>query len=341
MSLLNGVTAFRLENAPPLLEKPKVSFLIPLRNESSRIEILLKKLKGLTYPYLEIILLNDESTDETGKLLQEYSGAFFKYVNGKPLPPGWIGKSWACFQLSQIASGEVLLFCDADVEMSPKSVERTVAWMQSQNADAVTALPFQKMETVWEKAIIPFVMHLPILGLVPLRWVAALKNKSLVVANGQWFGIQKTAYEKVGGHESVKSSLLEDMDLAKNLVKEGSPVLPVVGVKDLEVRMYRSWKEIEEGFTKNLFYLAGGSLGGVVFVFCFSSILYFVPLTSLGLLGGLIFLRVICLWTFQSSWKTLLLHPVGLLGILWLLVRSSFAHYRQKIVWRGRKVIPT
>jgi len=341
MAILNWATAFRLEKAPLLLEKPKVSLLIPLRNESSRIRTLLTHLKNLTYPFLEIILLNDESTDNTGILLEKLADPSFKWVNGKPLPQGWVGKSWACFQLSQIATGELFLFCDADVEMSPKSVERTVAWIQAQKTDAVTVLPFQQMETFWEKAVIPFVMHLPILGLVPLRWVARIKNKNLVVANGQWFGIQKKAYEKIKGHESVKNSLLEDMDLAKNLVKSGSAVLPVIGVQDLKVRMYRSWGEILEGFTKNLFYLAGGSVGGVSLVFCFCLILYLVPLTSVFLLGGLVVLRIICFHTFKSPWETLLFHPMGAIAFLGILIRSSLAHYRKKIVWRGREVIPT
>jgi len=346
MALLNALTAFRMEKAVPLSFFPPVSLLIPLRNEALRVSSLVNQVKKLSYPNLEVIFLSDESTDETVFLLRAQAREDFIVKEGLPLPPGWVGKSWACEQLSQFASGEYLLFCDADVLMSADSVEKTISWMGAQSADALTALPFQEMKTVAEQSIIPFVMHLPILGLVPLRWVAGFKNPKWAVANGQWFCFHREAYKKVGGHESVKNSLLEDMDLARRLMREGKSILPVLATSDLRVRMYFSWNELKEGFTKNLFFLAGGTLRGTFFVLSLSFLLYAFPFVAAFLnqegaaflLGGLLLFRGIACVVFRSSSETVWLHPVGYLAFSGLCLKSLWSYWTRSFVWRGRQV---
>lgn len=346
MTLLNYFTVIRMEKAKNLDDTIKVSVLIPLRNEGLRIAELLAKVSKLVYSNCEIIFLNDESTDDTWEKLQAFSGKKIRMVQGKPLPQGWVGKPWACWQLAEVASGDVLLFCDADVSMGSHSIQRTVSLMEEHQADALTALPYQDLPTAFEKAIIPFVMHLPILGLLPLRWVSRFKSPNLLVANGQWFAIRRKKYFGVDGHRSVSHSLLEDMELGRNLARAGFTVVPVLATHDLSVRMYDSWDAMKEGFTKNLYLLSGGNPWAATAVMGTSLWMYLGPiLLALYEKPGagqalllLIFFRSLAALTFRVSPGSVWLHPGGALGFLWLLARSGVAHLKNQVSWRGRPV---
>ncbi|NDC25826.1 MAG: glycosyltransferase, partial [Proteobacteria bacterium] len=331
MASYNYLSAFRLEKAPPLAASPKASLLIPFRNEAENIPAFFDAIQGLNVESLEIIVLDDESTDETYSLLCAHSAShpLVKVLRGERIPESWVGKSWACHQLAAQATGDVLVFCDADVRLSARAVKNTLSWMENQCWDALTALPFQVMKNAYEKAIIPFVMHLPILGLVPLRWVSQLNTPSLVVANGQWFAIRRAAYFACGGHESVKHSLLEDMELARNLVRQGYRIAPVLATRDLAVRMYSSAKALKEGFTKNLYPLCGGTLAGGGGVLCLYFLTHAWPMASFkGLALLLVFRGVVCL-SFSSGLLTVMFHPWGLVGFSALLVRSTWAYVRK------------
>lgn len=346
MALLNHLTVIRMEKAKPLKSQCRVSVLIPLRNESARVSKLLESVSLIISESVEVILLNDESSDDTWAKLENHSNEKIRLIQGKPLPPGWVGKPWACAQLSNEATGDVLLFCDADVWMSEKAIERTVSLMEEHQADALTALPYQELPTPLEKAIVPFVMHLPIWGLLPLRWIFKWKSPSLLVANGQWFAIRKSAYVKVGGHESVFASLLEDMELGRKLVKEGFSLLPALATQDIRVRMYDSWPSMKEGFTKNLYLLCGGNGVGLAAVFGMSLWVYLGPLVlamkevsgaGIALLFLLLF-RSITAVSFRVSPGSVWLHPLGALGFLYLLGGSWVTRLRGQVTWRGRQV---
>jgi len=343
-AFLNYLTAIRLEVAPSLQSFKKVSLLIPVRNEASHLQGLLKTLVQLDYPHLEIIFLDDESRDETLKVLQENESEKIKVLQGKPLPKRWAGKPWACHQLAEYAKGEILVFCDADVRPGPQAILKTVSILQNVKVDVLTALPFQEMETFWEKAIIPFVMHLPIFSLVPLKFSYRFKNPSWVVANGQWLAFTKRSYEAIQGHESVKNSFLEDMELAKNAVRKGFRVLPVISDQEIRVRMYKSGRELTEGFTKNLYLLCGKRSSSLWVLFFFWAVIYLGPF--IGLAKGdpsgpalllLLLLRIITAKGFRASWETLLLHPLGAMGFLVLMIRSwVFWVFKKQVIWRGR-----
>lgn len=338
IALVNWVTVIRLENATPVQNFRKVSLLIPVRNEQKRLPSLLDAISKINYPHLETIFLDDESTDETLRILSENEHEGVLVKRGKALPPGWIGKSWACWQLAEESTGEVLVFCDADVLMSPKAIERTLSWMEVEKVEALTVLPFQMLLTWFEKAIIPFVMHLPIFALVPLRWVAKLNRPSLVVANGQWFAIERKAYFKVDGHRCCSQSLIEDMELGRSLVKKGYRVLPVLGVQDIQVRMYDSWQALKEGFTKNLYYLSGGNSFSVILVLVVTLAVYNFP--GWHGLGFLFLLRLVVALAFRTSWVSILYHPIGNLLFAYLLLRSWYHSATRQIVWKDRKANP-
>ena len=339
MAFYNFLTAIRLEQASSPLKFPKVSLLIPVRNEAYQLSDLMSVLLELDYPQLEIIFLDDESQDETLSFLQNQNPEKIKVFSGKPLPKGWAGKPWACHQLAQLANGEILIFCDADVRPSSQAILKSVSHMEKFEVDILTALPFQEMKTLWEKAIIPFVMHLPILSLVPLKFSFRLKSPVWVVANGQWLAFSRRSYEAIQGHEGVKNSFLEDMELARNAVRKSFRVLPVIASQQIRVRMYQNRSQLIEGFTKNLYLLCGKRSPALGILFFFWTLIYLGPLWvgEWIALILLIALRVIAAQVFKASWRTLLLHPLGALGFLGLMIRSWFFWVvKKQVSWRGR-----
>lgn len=351
MALFNLLTAPRLHRGKSSTGHPLVSLLIPLRNEAHQVKYLIQALKQVQYPNLEILLLDDASTDNTLAVLRAEAIAPLQVLSGESLPEGWVGKSWACHQLSQKAKGEILIFCDADLRMSPSSVQHTVNWLEQTQSGAVTGLPYQVFGSWFEAAVIPFIMQLPIAGLVPLQWLSHLKLTSCVVANGQWFAFQRKAYEASGGHENshVKNTVLEDMALGRAMVRAGFSVQPLVATHDLKVRMYDSWKALESGFTKNLYLLCGGTRVAIILVISFSGLAYGMPVVLAlqevpwaGLAVGLLLaLRGLVAVLFKTSLQSLLLHPLGAVLYSYLLMRSWAARSFLKTTWKGRPVLTT
>jgi GT2 family glycosyltransferase len=351
LSIFNGITAIRMEKAPLRQSNKKVSLLIPVRNEAANVQKICESISKCTTQNKEVVFLDDQSTDKTLSLLEEErkKNPAIQIVSGKPLPKRWVGKSWACYQLAQVASGEVFLFCDADVAMSSQAIERTLSWMEEKNLDSISALPLQEMKSWQELAIIPLVMQLSIFALVPLRLIPVSRRPSLVVANGQWLAMTRKAYFAVGGHESVANSLLEDMELGRKLVAQGFTLLPILATKDLRVRMYSQASALREGFTKNLFLLCGGRVWSALAVGCLMIVSLLWPLIAVGMglkgavlsLGLLIVLRLIVGFCFLAPWNCILLHPLGVLGVAHLLFCSVKAHVQGKVFWRGREVSAT
>lgn len=349
MALFNLLTAPRLHRVKRSAFQPAVSLLIPLRNEAHQVTELIQALKRVEYAPLEILLLDDSSTDNTFALLRAEARPSLQVLSGEPLPEGWVGKSWACHQLAQKATGEILIFCDADVRMSASSVQHTVDWLETSQSGAVTGLPLQVFGSWFEAAVIPFIMHLPIAGLVPLRLLSRLRWSSLVVANGQWFAFTRAAYEASGGHANaeVKNTVLEDMALGRAVVRAGFSVQPLVATHDLKVRMYDSWKALESGFTKNLYLLCGGTAFATIAVLGLSSLAYGMPFwlavqenPGAGLsVGLLVVFRGVVAGLFQTSFQSLLLHPVGAVLYGFLLMRSWAAQSFLKTSWKGRPVL--
>lgn len=303
LCIYNAVTAVRLHQqvlrADDDPAAPLCSLLIPARDEEDNLRRHLPRLLALRGARVEVLILDDHSRDGTARVAAAFarSAPFpVRVLSGAPLPPGWLGKNWACHQLSQAARGDLLLFCDADVALGPLVVARTAACMAQHRLDALTVLPRQVMGSLAEQAVLPFIMHLPVLGLLPLRLVAEVPSPKLVVANGQWLAFTRAAYAACGGHAAVRDQIVEDMALAVNIKRlrpaphqrdttrlrtpyqawSGAPsgrrLLPVLAVEDLEVRMYQGAAELSQGFAKNLYLLVGGNAATLgLFVLLFSA----------------------------------------------------------------------
>lgn len=345
-TVYNYFSAPRLEKSalPTHYPKvPKVSLLIPARNEAENMEILLPLLKKITYPNLEIIILNDHSEDATAERVKMNQGSIL-LIEGKALPNGWLGKNWACQQLSENATGDLLLFCDADVRMAPDSVTATVAMMEKLKLDALTCLPKQIMGTWAEKAALPVLLFMPVLGFVPLNQISKISFPSLSLGCGQWFAFTRNAYHKIGTHAVVKDVIVEDMALGR-IVKENGLILgAVISSQFVATRMYTSFSTVWNGFSKNLAYLTGtGWLRPPLIIFAILSLnlapFLFVFLGELKWLLPLSLLtisRLLCAVVFAETSFGWLWSPVGAILIPLISIRSWWGYRRKNVQWKGR-----
>lgn len=232
-----------------------VSIIVPARNEERSIRSCVESICASDHPDFEVIVVDDRSEDATLELargIPPNQARSIVAVEGQELPEGWLGKPWACAQGARVATGDLLLFTDADTVHAPELLRRAIAGMVEDDADAVTLLGRQIMDTFWERLVQTHMMaaitfRFPNPGKPPLpeHWRDA-------IANGQFMLFDRSAYEEIGGHEAVKGEVVEDQRLAQILCKSGKR-LSVRGAEDaLATRMYRSLGEMIEGWSKNL-----------------------------------------------------------------------------------------
>lgn len=349
VALYNLATAPRLEDTGDPAHLPLVSVLVPARDEAENLRRTLPHLLALDYPRLEILLLDDRSVDGTADVAEEIArrgGAPLRVLHGTDPPPGWVGKNWACQQLSEAAAGKVLVFCDADVETAPAAIRRTVAMMQRHDVGALTAIPRQRLDGWMQAAVVPVIVQLPVLSMLPLRLIPILKAPSLSMANGQWLAFTRSAYDAVGGHEGVRDEVLEDVALGRRVKACGDQLVVCPAPSLLAVRMYGGAAAMREGFRKNLYPLLGGrrtSFAAALALFC---IAWIYPL--LGVLRGtaaalvplalLAAVRIAGALLFRQGWRTVALHPAGALLAAVLAVESWIGHERGRVSWKGREL---
>jgi chlorobactene glucosyltransferase len=288
ISVVNALTFPILKKETPL-ETPLVSILVPARNEAGQIARTLCSLEEQTYPDFELILLDDGSSDGTLKIAQQTleGNPRTKVISGQPLPPGWLGKNWACHQLAQQAQGELLIFTDADVHWAPEALSAIISLLQQMRADMLTVWPTQRTETWSERLVVPMMMFV-ITGYLPEILVRYTPWQVFAAANGQCLLFRRAAYDQIGGHQSVRDNIIEDMGLARGIKQSGFRLVMALGNRLIDTRMYTNWREVRDGFAKNI--LAGH--GGQPFYLLLSAIfhwcLFLVPwvLLMIGLLSS-------------------------------------------------------
>ena len=232
-----------------------VSVIVPARNEERSIRSCVESISASDYPDFEVIVVDDRSDDATLELARAIPSNHARrivVVPGHPLPKGWMGKPWACAQGVKEAQGDLLLFTDADTVHAPELLGQAVAGMIEDEADALTLLGRQIMETFWERLVQTHVMAAMIFRfpnpgkpLPPERWRDA-------IANGQFMLFERGAYEEIGGHEAVKREVVEDQRLAQILCRSGKRLTIRAAETTFATRMYRSFGELIEGWSKNL-----------------------------------------------------------------------------------------
>lgn len=236
----------------------RVSAIIPARNEEANIERVVRSLASQA-EIAEMIVVNDQSTDATGAILERLRAEIprLQVIEGTDLPAGWVGKTWAMWQGAQRASGDWLLFTDADTFHFPGATAAALADAERTGAALVSYSPEQEMHTWWERAVIPMVYcrlahHYRYERVSdPLRPDAA--------ANGQFLMVRRAAYDAVEGHRGVAGQILDDLQLARRVKRADFSIYFALGHGKVRTRMYRTFAQMWEGWKKVLCPLVGGT----------------------------------------------------------------------------------
>ena len=237
---------------------PRVSIVLPARNEAAHITACIRSIRASTWPDLELIVVDDHSTDGTGALARAATDGDVRVriVEAPKLPAGWFGKQWACQSGAAHATGSLLLFTDADTRHAPELVERMVRMRERRNAELLSVAGHQAMGTVWERAVQPSVFTLILTRYGGAEAMERATNRRDVVANGQCFMLSRRVYDAIGGHEPVRGFVAEDVMMAQAIQARGDRVSLALGINQLSTRMYDGLRSLMKGWGKNIY--AGG-----------------------------------------------------------------------------------
>jgi chlorobactene glucosyltransferase len=260
------VTYFRLRRSRSLDEEsdsapeaaPLVSVIVPARNEAHNIERCVRSILATSYPNLELIVVDDASTDGTHEVAERAIAGDprARLVKNPPLPDGWFGKQWACCTGAKLARGEILQFTDADTQHGSDLVTRAVNAMRRTRAELLSIAGHQTLLGFWEKIIQPQMFNVLSMRYGGTESITQSRRIRDKIANGQCIFVNRAAYDAIGGHGSVRASVAEDLLLAQRFFAARKHVVVLIGVKQLTTRMYGSLTEIINGWRKNVF--AGG-----------------------------------------------------------------------------------
>ena len=341
----------------------KISVLIPVRNEERNIEECIEQLLNSCHSIHEIIICDDRSQDNTPTILKQYrTHPLIKIKQSPPLPQGWIGKPHACHCLASYASGDILLFIDADVRIKPDGIHRIVDLMRrrswdGQRSDIVTAVPQQQMVGRMEKLLLPLLL-LSYTSWLPMIFVRLFQTTKMTAANGQVLAITRTCYDQLGGFAAIRKHIVDDMALCRRAKEHGAHVLFADGQDIAQCRMYHSRKEIWEGFSKNIYRGIGGKISNLLLLILLYTSSFVFPYLALCLsLASLLpsswffpalfavfcnlMLRILLAKRYNHTWWSILLHPFAVLYCLSIAINSYWWNLRGNILWRGRQYSST
>jgi chlorobactene glucosyltransferase len=355
--LLSNLRLFRnaRRHAPPL-EWPMVSFLVPARNEEKNIASCIRSLLAQDYPAFEVLVLDDDSADSTRRVVEETAKGDprLKILAGSPPPEGVLGKNWACVQLAGAARGDLLFFTDADTWHAPQSLRAIVTTLSGEQAHLLTGFPRQELHTWMERLLVPF-FSWAVLCFNPLWLAYHLRLPALSSAVGQVMVFRREAFQAIGGYESVESSIVEDLELAKR-IKAAGLRWRMVNLTDLVTcRMYGEREAAPNGFAKNYFAAFGFRLLPYLFVFAWLAVMFWEPLVILALriagfapqarlieLLGCIGLSLL-VWLIPYLAMRLppglgLLYPLTILANEAVAFRSLRLSLAGHLTWKGRRL---
>jgi hypothetical protein len=325
-----------------------VSVLLPLRNEATRVTPCLRALLAQERMRdLEILVLDDCSTDDTAALVGSMAGddPRVRLLAGTPLPPGWLGKPYACHQLAAAARGRVLVFVDADVVLQPLGLASTVSLLRASCLDLVSPYPRQLADGIGPRLVQPL-LQWSWLTTLPLGIAERSKRRLLAAANGQFLAVDAAAYRGAGGHAQVRGEVLEDVALLRAIKSTGGAGVVVDGTAVAACRMYDDWRELRDGYTKSL-WSAFGSPAGAAALSAGLLTAYVAPALAalrgsrIGLGGYLAGAAGRALVAHRVGGRVLpdsLLHPVSVATLVLLTADSWRRRRRGTLTWRGRPI---
>jgi len=336
-----------MATAAPVPQKPVISVIIPARNEEACLGACLQSLVTQAGMNFEIIVVNDGSCDRTPEIAQSFPAV--TVVNAQPLPQAWTGKNNALVSGAKIARGEWLLFTDADTVHLPGSLGRSLGEAQRRGTALLSYSPEQEVRGFWEKAIMPVIFA----ELASVYRPSEVSDTAspVAAANGQYLLVERDAYEAVGGHVAIAATLLEDVALARNVKNSGRRIFFRYGGDAVRARMYRSFSQLREGWTKNLALLfpapiklavrrlrefgliAAATTAALISAFHGRPALAGALALALVILASLFVARI---RKAHFPAQATALSFFGLPLFAYLLLRSSLSYRRGAVRWKGR-----
>jgi chlorobactene glucosyltransferase len=333
--------------AVPPGDLPLVSVIVPARDEERTIERTVRAFFAQSWPTLELIVVNDRSTDSTGAILARLASedARLVVIDNEEPPAGWLGKPWALHQGSLRARGELLLFVDADVIYKPDAVTAAVLHLQEHGVPMLTLFPRFVMRGFWEHIVMPNLAFFAF-TVLPLWLSNRSRVRVLGIGGGTGNLVRRADYDAVGGHEELRDAVIDDVGLARLVRRSGRPTRVARAEHLVSVRMYEGLREIVHGFTKNGFAVTGRSYVTMALIFVLGFVLHVLPF-GLALTGDPISIASVAVLTLT---RLILFAALGyrldnaLFGhlpmiLVWfaIMVRSTWlTGVRRQLAWRGR-----
>ncbi len=329
-TLVRALDSRSLDDFSPTVdgEAPLLSVVIPARNEARNIERCARSVLATNYPHVEVIVVDDHSSDGTGDIARTIAASDnrLRVVGASDLPVGWFGKQWACATGARAASGSLLCFTDADTTHAPDLLSRAVNGMRARGADLLTVAGTQEMLGFWERIVQPQLFALLSMRYGGTERVSRAKHPADAIANGQFILVRRDTYDAMDGHERVRDHVAEDMAMAQDWVRAGKRIALLHGVDQLSTRMYAGYRELVAGWRKNIY--AGGrhaALGGRFGRALYPIVLPALPVFSLVPAVALL----LCVFgLLSSSWLVWSAVVYGVSVIFWALL---YAWLRQPL----------
>jgi chlorobactene glucosyltransferase len=357
-ALLRNVPRSKLTNR----ELPFVSVVVPARNEVTKIARCLQSLGLQDYPNFEVVVIDDRSTDGTGDVIAALAERFpnIKHITGKDNPDGWIGKCNALNQAMAHASGEWVIFTDADTCHNANSIRDSVDYAIANKCDLISFVPVQELGSFWERLAMPVLLGSFLCG-DPFHSVNT-PSAERAYAYGQYILVRRSTYQLVGGHQAVRDEIVEDHALARVFKSKGYRILVADGKDLYKVRMYTDFQSLWHGWTKNLYSLIECRPGNLLLVLLAINCAVLLPflelfgLASMAASGEstdilemvlLVALQLFCIGLAYRKtsdhfsgvdWRHFFLAPLGSLAVSALYLSSAYHVFSgSQVNWKGRR----
>ncbi|MDP4225426.1 MAG: glycosyltransferase family 2 protein [Bacteroidota bacterium] len=322
-----------------------ISVLIPARNEENSIGFLLEAMYEKKNDNIEIIICNDYSTDNTEEIIRKYAkiDSRIRIIQSDFLPNGWLGKNHACYQLAKQAKGRYFLFVDADVVLSGNIVADAIAYAKRYKLGLLSVFPKQIQLTAGEKQTVPLMNYI-LITLLPLIFVRVSPFKSHAAANGQFMLFEAEIYKKWQPHEQFKNSSVEDIAISRFYKSRKIKTACTTGEKRIQCRMYHSYNDALNGFSKNIF-MFFGNVPILAFVFWTFSTLSVVPIIiynfhiAFAYLLAVVFIQIVYAINCQQSVITTVLYfPANMFFMLQVMIKALMVKKQKNYTWKGRNI---
>ena len=345
VALVNLLTRPSLKPAQPA-EFPLVSVLIPARNEENNIVTLLEDLTKVKYPEFEILVYDDDSSDQTSKIVSEAANNnhSIRYMRGNGPEKDWLGKNYACDQLAREAKGDYFIFLDADVRVTPEIINDSLAFMQKYKLSLLSLFPVQVMKSPGEWLTVP-IMNRILVGNLPMFMVLKSKMAAFAAANGQFMAFDGAVYRKNLFHRELRAERVEDILIARLMKVRGYRIHTLLSGGQVSCRMYKNYREGLSGFSKNIYAFFGNSWLLLLLYCLFTALGPFAVWIAISTRAVLIYVSalvafslLVSLQSRQPILKNIVLMPLQQFSVLMISILAAYKQITGKFSWKGRQI---